>query len=432
MGRSIRGVQKAGSADVGVDWKQGVGVHAQDRVAIRRGIVEYNRDPTRRGRVKVRIAEDGPEISEQNKGKVRKATLHLAWYLPLFGLGAGTGFGAFTVPPVGARVYVMYERAHPDMGVYFGGWYANPYRQRRYGVTESTLTPPLKQFENQEGYNEEGDAGGQFALPPKETVYQGHWTEEQGPELPLELREMVDHTPDSQMIFKTLKGASMMIKERDEAEELIITDRLGAEIRFQANTELIEDGVLRRGRSSATMHEPMGLDKLVTGSHLTTFLNPAGVGMTMESHVFEDDSLRIQVHPEQEEIRNPELMSTRLAVELDHGEKRVRILQLTNDIVTGEITFDVAAQKLDIRGIKRTQITAEEEVTIEAAKIRVLGDLDVEGEIRHLGGKKLTFLENDNEPYGSQTRNFWTHKSVSPPPYDDKKAAEQLNERRWW
>lgn len=286
-------------ADLSIDWRYGKGYHRRDRVAIVRGVVEYNRDPDHRGRVMVRVLEDGPEMSEREKETVRSATFSLGWCMPLFGQGAGSGFGSFTVPAVGSRVYVMYERAHPTQPVYFGGWYANSPRQRRYGVTKSTLAPPQKEFEDSPGFNSEGNKGGDLKYPPKPTPYQGYWMEEQGPERPLELAEMVDHAPDSQMYFKTLKGASLLVKERDEAEEMVLTDRLGAELRFESNTPIVENGVLRRNRVSSTQHEAMSLDNLAHFKHTVSLTTANRAGLEVVATTNDDDSILLQTHPKE-------------------------------------------------------------------------------------------------------------------------------------
>jgi hypothetical protein len=338
------------------------------------------------------------------------------------------------VPPVGARVYVLYERGDPENRVYFGGWFANSDRQRKYGATDTTLNPPKKQFDEDEGFDEDGKSGGNLLYPPKPPPYQGQWTVEQGPEIPLELVEMIDHVPDNQLLFKTLKGASMLVRERDEAEELVLTDRLGAELRFESNTELLEEGVLRRGRVSATQHEPISLDNLAFTRHTMSLLTASRTGLeVMNTSDNSDDSLRMQIHPEHPYIKNPELMDTRVAVELDEGEQRVRIIYLEEGTAVGQLEFDAIAKTLDITGLKNTRISADEDITLTAPKVRILGNLDVEGEIRHLGGEKFTFIDNDNDPYGAPTRNLWTHREPNIPwPQHDPVAEEQLNERRWW
>jgi hypothetical protein len=218
-----------------------------------------------------------------NTNVPRTATFDLTWCDPLFPTGAGMGFGSFTVPPVGSRVFVLYERGHADQPVYFGGWYANSPRRRRYGVTKTTLTPPNTQHEDESGYDDNGNPGGDYRYPPKPTPYQGHWTEEQGPEIPLELTEMLDHTPDTHMLFKTLKGATMMVKERDEVEEMFLIDRLGSELRFEASTELKEDGVERRGMNSTSQLEPMGLDSLIDPAQKVSLFTGSGARLEMES-----------------------------------------------------------------------------------------------------------------------------------------------------
>ena len=97
-----------------LDWKFGRGIHKRDRFFAVRGVVEYNRDPEHRGRIMVRVLEDGPEMKLGKNEQPRVSTFELGWCDPMFTHGSGMGFGAFTVPPVGARVFVMYERGSDD------------------------------------------------------------------------------------------------------------------------------------------------------------------------------------------------------------------------------------------------------------------------------------------------------------------------------
>lgn len=418
------------------DWKFGRGNHIRGDKIVVRGRVEYNRDPDHRGRVMVRVIEDGPEMRISNKQLPRVATFDLGWCEPLFSLAGGMGFGSFSVPQVGARVYVLYERGEETNPVYFGGWFANSPRKRRYGATRSTLTPPVVEFEDDSGYDEEGNAttGGKYQYPPKPPPYHGAWDEEQGPELPLELSEMIDHTPDTQLLFKTLKGASFIVKERDEAEEFTLTDRLGAGIKISSHTLLSEEGVVRRGRVSATEHEAMTLDNLAFTSHTMSFLTATRTGLEIENTADgKDDSLHLQIHPEHPYSKNPELMDTRVAVELDEGERRVRLIYKEDGVVTGQLEFDAIAKTINLEGLEHIHLNCDTDIVLTAPKVKIHGDLDVEGEIRHLGGEKFVFIDNNMEPYGSQFRNHWTHKLPNiPQPQHDPIAEIQLNERRWW
>jgi len=391
-----------------LDWKFGRGIHKRDNYAIVRGIVEYNRDPEHRGRIMVRVLEDGPEMKLGKAEQPRVASLELGWCDALFGHGSGMGFGAFTVPPVGARVFVMYERGASENGLYFGGWFANAPRQRRYGVTRTTLKPPVNDLPDKPGFTEEGHTGGDYIYPPKPTPYGGYWMEPPRPEIPLELVEMEDHTPDIQMFFKTLKGATLIAKERDTVEELMLIDRLGAELRFESNLIWQENGVIRRGMNSATQLEPMGLDNLNHASHKVSLLTATQAGLVMENNIYGDDAVLLQSHATPSTVvRNAELSPTRMAVELDEGQGRLRIIYMDAGVEIGSITIDIVSRRLDIHGIEHFHLTSSEEILLEAPRVRVCGDLDVEGEIRHLGGKKLTFIDNDTDPYDSQARNFW-------------------------
>ena len=74
-----------------------------------RGKVELNLDPLGLGRVQVSVADvmgDGT----------------LAWAMPCLP-GAGPGVGFFTIPPVGANVWVEFERGDPDYPIWCGGFW---------------------------------------------------------------------------------------------------------------------------------------------------------------------------------------------------------------------------------------------------------------------------------------------------------------------
>lgn len=403
-------------APVTTDWRFRQGVHAR-KMDVVRGTVEYNRDPDRRGRVMVRVLEDGPEFQIRNEKEPRVSTFDLGWCSPLFGHAGGMGFGSFNVPPVGARVFVLYERGNEQNPVYFGGWYANAPKQRRYGATKTTVEPPKKEFEDDPGFSEAGDTGGDYKYPPKPTPYQGYWEEEQGPEIPLELTEMIDHTPDTQMFFKTLKGAALMVKERDEAEELFLVDRLGAELRFESNTTLMENGVERRGRVSATQHEGMELDNLAYGRHTLSLLSASRSGLELENNTWGEDFLSLQIHPE-DGRRNRELSQSRVVLDLDEAESRMRLLYMEGGTERGHITFDLISRRIDIQGLDRIHLKSDKDVILETGKVVVRGDLEVQGEIFHTNGDKLTFFDNDTSPYGTPTRNYWPADEPIVP-YDD-------------
>ncbi|WP_298984389.1 phage baseplate assembly protein V [Caldilinea sp.] len=85
-----------------------------------RGKVENNIDPLQMGRVQVSV----PAVLGEGT---------LSWAMPCAPF-AGSGVGLFTVPPVGANVWVEFEAGDPDYPIYSGGF---------WGPGETPVLPAL-------------------------------------------------------------------------------------------------------------------------------------------------------------------------------------------------------------------------------------------------------------------------------------------------
>jgi Type VI secretion system/phage-baseplate injector OB domain len=75
-----------------------------------RATVRNNLDPLLIGRVLVEVPDVGGNLLS-------------SWALPCLP-GAGPNMGLFTVPPVGAGVWVEFERGNPDHPIWVGGYYS--------------------------------------------------------------------------------------------------------------------------------------------------------------------------------------------------------------------------------------------------------------------------------------------------------------------
>jgi len=78
-------------------------------MTIHRGTVARNIDPEGRGRVQVKV----PDVLQQ---------VDLMWAMPCSPY-AGNGVGLFTVPPVGANVWVDFENDDPALPIVLGGYW---------------------------------------------------------------------------------------------------------------------------------------------------------------------------------------------------------------------------------------------------------------------------------------------------------------------
>jgi hypothetical protein len=75
-----------------------------------RASVRVNVDPLMMGRILVEVPDVGGNAIS-------------SWALPCLP-GAGSNMGMFTVPHIGAAVWVEFERGDPDRPIWVGGWYS--------------------------------------------------------------------------------------------------------------------------------------------------------------------------------------------------------------------------------------------------------------------------------------------------------------------
>lgn len=100
-----------------------------------RGIVSDNSDPTNIGRIKARVSE-------------LLGTVDTGWALPCAPY-AGDGEGQFTVPPVGAGVWIEFESGELSRPIWSGCWWGENQVPQDNGGTSATA--PLKIIRSETG-----------------------------------------------------------------------------------------------------------------------------------------------------------------------------------------------------------------------------------------------------------------------------------------
>ena len=173
------------------------------------GVVEYNIDPLKQGRCKVRIPSiHGTEISIE--------TIDLPWASPLGLAGGLHDFGTVTVPPVGSMVYVLFLVGDPEKPLYAGGVYRN--------LTDTPSSKEeTKHIRVQANVKKSRVTGKEL---PDRPISMGEWVLPLGPEVPLEILGTV-YEPTTHLLFKSQKGATVVVHDRDCFEEMKIIDRSG-------------------------------------------------------------------------------------------------------------------------------------------------------------------------------------------------------------
>ena len=100
-----------------------------------RGVVKDNQDPEGMGRIRAVV----PEVLN---GETSPWAMPCAPY-------AGDGVGAYTVPAVGAGVWIEFEAGDPSRPIWSGGWWAKD--QVPKDNQDSAATPPLKIIRTDKG-----------------------------------------------------------------------------------------------------------------------------------------------------------------------------------------------------------------------------------------------------------------------------------------
>lgn len=111
---------------------RGLGVAIQRYYSIYRGIVEDNKDPEKRGRIKVYVPNAGQSEAPDY------------WAHPAL-TGAGKSRGMFFAPEIGDTVWVSFREGDPSMpDVYWGGWFGTD--------VPDFLNPPTSENPEKKGF----------------------------------------------------------------------------------------------------------------------------------------------------------------------------------------------------------------------------------------------------------------------------------------
>jgi uncharacterized protein involved in type VI secretion and phage assembly len=110
-----------------------------------RGLVSDVQDPQDQGRIRATV----PEVL---------GTEESGWALPAAPY-AGPGVGAFTIPPVGAGVWIEFEAGDVSRPIWTGCFWGDGDRPKDEGGTEAT--PPLKIIRSEQGLMLSMDDDGQ-------------------------------------------------------------------------------------------------------------------------------------------------------------------------------------------------------------------------------------------------------------------------------
>ena len=214
-----------------------------------RGIVVDNNDPDKLGRVKVRIPQiygiDIDDASYVSNPSIPWATCAISQ--------ASNDSGTFLPPNIGDTVFVTFENGQPDCPLYFGGIYT----LRRDDEVDNKAIGSYKVFNNRL-INVVND------------------------DLP---KEIVNGT--ERIIYKSVKGALIMVDDKDGEECIKITDQSGQSIIME---NLSKETLNRRGNDIGK--NPKSQIVLTNSSGDSITLSQGKIHLKSENIIIETDNFK--------------------------------------------------------------------------------------------------------------------------------------------
>jgi len=330
-----------------------------------RGVVEYNIDPMKIGRCKVRVvAIHGTEVSIETKD--------LPWSVPMNSYGGFHDGGTFIVPPVGSTVWVQFEMGESRNPVYFGAWYKNPNDQREVFTKTSKVT--------------------KNKLPDR-PISSGTWKQPIGSEVPDEILA-TPYDPSTHLIHKSTKGHTICIEDRDGYESLKITDRSGQEVIL--SSPVTDDKNLanakQRGTRSVSNGDQLEYDDLAGGTSSVEILGSSGQGVRIVS---KKDSEFISITSKDIGSKaTPDAAENKVSVLIGGGTGIFEVSGVRNGIEEVKISVDMHSGSVEIKSsnsitLKTELINIISEFLRIKSNVAVDGDLSVSGDVLLSHGNKI-------------------------------------------
>lgn len=215
------------------------------------GIVEDTNDPKGLGRIKARIPAIHGSNPQQNN---YLETKFLPWATPAILNGGTNDMGQFIIPIKGSTVIMSFELDSPTKPIYFG--------------TIPTMIGNTKQYnDNSNVYN-----GENYDIDTNDRI--------------------TDLEEDSakQIIYKSFKGSTIMIDDKDGKESISIIDAAGQQIILEndSNEALPRRGNNTKPKSSANI-------KIITAGTIDAICDEFNVSsINKETGTLKDDLLNIK------------------------------------------------------------------------------------------------------------------------------------------
>ena len=331
------------------------------------GVVEYNNDPSQTGKIKVRV----PGVTGFAKDF---STDLIPWANPCFPFGGGFDYGSIMVPPIGSSVWVLFIGGDPHEPVWIGTFPGIP-------------TIPKKMLRDQKGDWPKGPVS---MSPDKDTT----WIAPPGPNAPSEFLEQVNHRPEHYVPFKSPKGASIDIEDRDEVEKFSINDRTGQGLFLEApvKVDYNKGNALQRGLSSASIGLGFPVETTLADESRVSLIDLGG--QTIDLYTKKNANKILISSKENEEETEGTLKVTyggnkeisnksQVYLELNGSEGKFKLEVIKNNVGLALFTIDGSTGAIELDSNLEVRISSENIVL--NGDVEIQGDLLTSGNVVSLG-----------------------------------------------
>lgn len=363
------------------------------------GYIEYINDPMHLGRVKVRI----PAVSSYAKNT---STEQLPWAYVVQTFGGGHDFGSKVIPPVGSKAIIIFENGNKLFPLVMGVIDSVPSEYTPLGRDSAKELPT-------------GEIS--MSASPTEPI-----PSYPGTEGPAEFLQQVNYRPERIVPFKSMKGATLDIEERDEVEHFNVVDRSGqgifmdSPIRAKASDNEIypvnTNNFAQRGMRTSKDGDPLPIESTITDGAEVAIIDIGGQSITLKTKK-NSNGIKIISKQGDYDTDSREVISgnketlgkASVILDMSSGNKQFSLEIIEDGKIKSKLLIDGNTGSISIEASALLKINAEN--IILDGDVSISGNLNINktllcSEHGIFSGEVLSTEENGKYPLATSNTNY--------------------------
>lgn len=353
------------------------------------GIVEDTSDPQGIGRIRVRI----PVLHGiQNAGSVSfLSTSALPWAercAPFYG---GYDMGSYAIPPIGTSVFTLFIGGDPNHIVYIGG-------KQYFNISPDVDADAPYNVIGVINNKESTQAGGAWGTAPnaQETPLDvidgqnidGSSNDDIRRDKIADNEYSVVYTPSKSVLFKSLKGHTIVTEDKDEKESISIIDRLGQILSFIGPVRLDKNKANGASRGTRNAIKDNQLDNASYSLQAKAVILLKDVAGQIVRFVAQRDKERVDIISRNS---HPDDLKSYSGSIYDAGKSQFRTVTSKVGTSLVEIVGDADSKKISININKGGSVVSTIQITDSSIDIKSPTNINISSDSTiNIGGSATT------------------------------------------